>query len=248
MREQGGAWTITLNYLPASYNSFLKTGLSSSTTYEWQIRSACSTDSSSVSLWSSLESFTTLTPCTAPVNLSATGGLTDATLGWDAIPGAWGYRVQYLKSGAAWNTKIKDTVVTNSHYITGLVSNSSYMWRVQTLCDSLGTNKSGFTSFQYFLTLSSNRIMAEDVELGVMLNIYPNPTRGLFNINFISEEVDNFEISIVDAFGQIVLHEDRKEFVGEYTKKVDLSNWPRGIYMVQIKTKDSYVSKRIVLQ
>ena len=122
------------------------------------------------------------------------------------------------------------------------------MWRVQTLCDSLGTNKSGFTSFQYFLTLSSNRIMAEDVELGVKLNTYPNPTRGLFNINFISEEVDNFEISIVDAFGQIVLHEDRKEFVGEYTKKVDLSNWPRGIYMVQIKTKDSFVSKRIVLQ
>ena len=81
MREQGGAWTIALNYLPASFNSFLKTGLSSSTTYEWQIRSACSSDSSSVSSWSSLESFTTLTPCTAPVNnLSVVSGLTACLL------------------------------------------------------------------------------------------------------------------------------------------------------------------------
>ena len=58
----------------------------------------------------------------------------------------------------------------------------------------------------------------------------------------------NFEITLVDAFGQIILHEDKKDFIGEYTKMVDISNWPRGIYMVQIKTQDSFVSKRIVLQ
>ena len=62
------------------------------------------------------------------------------------------------------------------------------------------------------------------------------------------KKVDNFEITIIDAFGQIVSNENRQDFVGEYTKKVDLSNWLRGIYMVQIKTKDSFVSKRIVLQ
>ena len=31
-------------------------------------------------------------------------------------------------------------------------------------------------------------------------------------------------------------------------KKVDLSNYPRGIYVVQIKTQDSFVNKRLVLQ
>jgi hypothetical protein len=80
------------------------------------------------------------------------------------------------------------------------------------------------------------------------LNVYPNPTKGFFNISFVSEELDNFEISIVDAFGKIVSNEAQQNFIGEYTKQVDLSAYPRGIYMVQIKTQDSFVSKRIVLQ
>ena len=32
-----------------------KAGLTSSTTYEWQVRSACSSDSSSVSAWSATQ-------------------------------------------------------------------------------------------------------------------------------------------------------------------------------------------------
>jgi hypothetical protein len=63
-----------------------KTGLASSTTYEWEVRSACMADSSSVSAWSTTQTFTTLTPCIAPLNPTTTAiGLTDATLTWDAV-------------------------------------------------------------------------------------------------------------------------------------------------------------------
>ena len=80
------------------------------------------------------------------------------------------------------------------------------------------------------------------------LNIYPNPTIGFFNISFFAEKVDNFEISIVDAFGKTVSHEEKQDFIGEYTKQVDLSDYPRGVYMIQLRTISSFVSKRIVLQ
>jgi hypothetical protein len=80
------------------------------------------------------------------------------------------------------------------------------------------------------------------------LNVYPNPTRGLFNISFIAEKVDNFEITIIDAFGKLVFQEEKQDFIGEYTKQVDLSDYPRGIYMLQIRTQNSFVRKRIVLQ
>ena len=86
------------------------------------------------------------------------------------------------------------------------------------------------------------------MELAKHLNIFPNPTRGLFNISFISEEMDNFEIIIVDAFGKLVSQEEKQDFIGEYSKQVDLSDYPRGIYMIQIRTNDSFISKRIVLQ
>jgi hypothetical protein len=245
--QNSSSWTVALNYLYGTSKE--KFGLTSATTYDWEIRSVCSFDNSSVSAWSSTESFTTASPCTTPTNadeLNITN--TTADLVWDAVSGAWGYRVLYLQSGAAWSTNIKDTVVTNSIHITGLVSNSTYWWRVQSLCDSLCTNKSGWSSFQYFQTLSSNRIVAGDMKLGENLNIYPNPTKGLFNISFIAEKVDNFEITIVDAFGKLVSQEDKQDFIGEYTKQVDLSDSPRGIYLLQIRTQNSFVSKRIVLQ
>ena len=95
IREQGAgaSWTLLSNLLTTSRT---KTGLTSATTYEWQVRSACTSDSSSASAWSSSEVFTTLTPCTTPQNPNVTGvTLSEATLSWDAIAGSWGYRIRY---------------------------------------------------------------------------------------------------------------------------------------------------------
>ena len=95
VRAQGtSTWTTFLTNL--SGTSRTKTGLSSSTIYEWQVRSACSSDSSSVSAWSSSELFTTATPCTTPQNPNVSAiDTTSATIGWDAISTSWGYRVRY---------------------------------------------------------------------------------------------------------------------------------------------------------
>ena len=60
LRAQG--FYLTTLILNISSTSQQKTGLSSSTTYEWQVRSACTNDSSSVSAWSSIQTFTTWTP------------------------------------------------------------------------------------------------------------------------------------------------------------------------------------------
>ena len=70
----------------------------------------------------------------------------------------------------------------------------------------------------------------------------------MFNIKFVSEEIDNFEILITDAFGKLIIEETKKDFIGEFTKQINLSDYPRGVYTLQIKTQDSFVSKRIVLQ
>ena len=46
----------------------------------------------------------------------------------------------------------------------------------------------------------------------------------------------------------LISYEEKQDFVGEYTKSVDLSAYAKGIYMVQIKTRESFITKRIVLQ
>ncbi|MGY8950140.1 MAG: T9SS type A sorting domain-containing protein [Flavobacteriales bacterium] len=42
--------------------------------------------------------------------------------------------------------------------------------------------------------------------------------------------------------------ENNDIFIGEFTKQVDLSEYPKGIYMVQIRTNNSFITKRIVVQ
>ena len=137
-------------------------------------------------------------------------------------------------------------VTTNQLSQSGLNPGTSYHWQVRAVCGS-SANVSGFTSYNTFST-SSNRITAGDAELALNLNVYPNPTDGMFNISFVSEELDDFEITVIDAFGKVISYEEKQDFVGEYTKSVDISAYAKGIYMVQIKTQESFITKRIVLQ
>ena len=173
---------------------------------------------------------------------------TEGLLGWDVLDSATTYDVRFKLQGSSWGSWQYTLGITpNQLLMDSLYSGTSYHWQVRAVCGS-SVNMSGFTSYNTFSTLSSIRITAGDPELGENLKIYPNPTRGLFNISFIAEKVDNFEITIVDAFGKLVSKEDKQDFIGEYTKQVDLSDFPRGIYMLKIRTQDSFVSKRIVLQ
>ena len=107
---------------------------------------------------------------------------------------------------------------------------------------------SGFTSYNTFSTLSSSRVVAGDMSAVSELNIYPNPTRGIFNIEFISEEIDDFEITILDSYGKLIFEENKINFTGEYSNQLDISSYPAGVYILKIKTKESFVNKRIILQ
>ena len=132
----------------------MKTGLSSATSYEWQVRSACTSDSSSVSAWSSSELFTTLTPCTVPQNPNTSSiTLNSAILVWDAIPGSWGYRVRHRQGNGPWTF---DTTNTNSYVVSSLSSGTQYKWQVKGICDSTGINSSPWTSLQTYYTATCN--------------------------------------------------------------------------------------------
>ena len=217
--------------------------LSPSTTYEWEIRTQCASSNSS---WSSTITFTTAAGCTVPTNPDEQNiSSNSADLVWDALSSAVSYRVKWRKTSGPLNVNV---VTTNTLPLTGLDPSSTYKWRVRSNCDASESNVSAFTSWQFFNTASSIRIDNGSSSFINNLNIYPNPTRGVFNISFVSEEVDFIEIVILDDFGKFVFIDSKELFVGEYTKQVDLTDFTKGIYMVQIRTQNSLITKRIVLQ
>lgn len=62
------------------------------------------------------------------------------------------------------------------------------------------------------------------------LNLYPNPTDGVFNLVFEGVKVDNFEITIYDIFGKLIY----KTLTNSNETIIDISSFANGVYFVKI--------------
>ena len=109
------------------------------------------TGGSRVGLVTSLGCSPPSTSCGVPSGLNATSiTSTSAVLGWTAVSGAASYNVQYkLTSASTWTTV---TSATNSYSITGLTANTSYDFKVQSVC----TNGTSAYSTQISFSTSAN--------------------------------------------------------------------------------------------
>jgi hypothetical protein len=80
------------------------------------------------------------------------------------------------------------------------------------------------------------------------LSLYPNPTKGIVNIVFSSNLSQNLSVRIVNVIGENVFIDDLNQFVGEYSKQIDLSNNAKGIYFLEIEASDGIINKKLILQ
>jgi len=47
---------------------------------------------------------------------------------------------------------------------------------------------------------------------------------------------------------KIIYTEDLQQFVGEYTKSIDLTTYTKGVYFLEITTNNGVVNKKLILQ
>ena len=148
-------WNGTWYNLPGGdvYGTWVTaSGLYPGTTYEWRVRTNCY--GGGYSCWTYPVTFTTLwgSYCDAPSWLYASNIThNSATLGWDAVPGAYSYSVQYRPSGGAWQDLNGGSVTNDWVNIWGLEPGTSYEWRVRTNCSNWTYSSWSYTS--WFTTL-----------------------------------------------------------------------------------------------
>ena len=80
------------------------------------------------------------------------------------------------------------------------------------------------------------------------LNIYPNPSRDIFNIEFTSLLRQDLEIRINNSIGEIVYIENLKNYIGQYKRQVNLKEYSKAIYLLEIQTNDGIINKKLILQ
>lgn len=75
-----------------------------------------------------------------------------------------------------------------------------------------------------------------------IISVYPNPSRGIFNLNL--KNINEGNISIVNTLGEIVYQSE----VNNQSSVLDLSNYPKGIYFLQLKTRDSLITAKLATE
>ena len=83
------------------------------------------------------------------------------------------------------------------------------------------------------------------VENNLEVNIYPNPSSNIFNLDFNSNY--ETEISVTNILGEQVYFESVQS-VGKFNTQIDLSKYSKGIYNLTIKTSDGISNHKLILQ
>ena len=231
-------------------------GLTAETTYEYQMRAwYCGGGNSA---WTALYNFTTLDVCPNIGNLTVTTPTTTkATFTWDDSNGSYSFvrlksRVDTIANpvGTDWfnigGAGVNYPTFTKNK--NNLTPGQSYRAQARTWCDpSVGQYKSDiWTSLVTWTQPTSIRI--ERGESITHLDVYPIPSRDLFNISFTSEDVQDLRVRIMNVIGEELINENLEQFIGEYTKQIDLTENTKGIYFLEIKTNDGVVNEKLILQ
>ena len=226
--------------------------LSPSTTYQYKIKAYYCFGG--VSVWSLPLSFTTEGGCPPMTNLSTQtypNNTNKVTFSWDST-GAYVFARVALRVdtiGSSWQTAggfgvYYPTLSVNKF---GLQQGQSYRAQGRTFCDSnITAFRSWWTPPMFWTQPGTIKLNGGDVIKN--LEVYPNPSRDIFNISFNLDEIETIKIKIYNIIGEIVFEEDRLQFVGEYIKKIDMSKYNRGVYFLKIETENSIINKKLVLQ
>ena len=78
------------------------------------------------------------------------------------------------------------------------------------------------------------------------LSIVPNPSNGIFEINFETYATQT-EIFVTDVLGRIIYHEGLSNAKGLIKKQIDISQFNNGLYFVQLVSGTSIISEKIIL-
>ncbi len=77
------------------------------------------------------------------------------------------------------------------------------------------------------------------------VSVFPNPTSGALTVQFAELPSKTTHLTVVNAVGQVVL---AKQQVADLNTSLDLSNLPKGLYLLRLQSGTSIRSVRVVVQ
>ena len=89
---------------------------------------------------------------------------------------------------------------------------------------------------------SSTTGIEDNVALKPEISVYPNPTNGVFSIDYSNAE----SIKVINTLG-VLVYETKIEELSPGTKNIDLSNYANGIYMITVSNDNGSSIHKVIL-
>ena len=260
MREVGtNAYRYVNGGSDGTIAGVLKGNFTASTDYEWHTKAWCTAnvdengnpDPMYHSGWGDFFAFTTEAPCDKlPTNLttSSNGANTAVIMSWDTpesgAPDHYFLEMTNLTTGAVYEWNYQDGN-SNSRTKFGQNPGDEISWRIRGACGSNGTSWATIFTQPVTYTLGGARLASDVVS---QLDVYPNPSRDIFNVTFASEEAQTISVKVVNMIGEEIYTEELTDFVGQYSKVVDMNTQPKGVYFLEITTNNGTVMNMLAVQ
>jgi sugar lactone lactonase YvrE len=108
----------------------------------------------------------------------------------------------------------------------------------------------------FFADANNNRIREITASTGITeyqnasyLKTYPNPNNGIFQVAIKNLTGQTIELSIFDMLGNEVVHSwENNNSNSSILKEIDLKNYPKGMYILQVGDGKSIITNKLVVQ
>jgi len=142
---------------------------------------------------------------------------------------------------------------------------SSYLWSTGETSQTISINgeeyEDGNYDFSVLVTLESGcengggitieikdcTSIDENQQL-VNISVFPNPNKGIFNVQLNTKNSQSILLSIMNLSGMIVYESENLEIKDSHSMQIDLSNIANGVYSIFVIGENGTTEKKVILQ
>ena len=81
-----------------------------------------------------------------------------------------------------------------------------------------------------------------------IVQIYPNPTTGRFTLEMDLQKNTSLSIKLYQITGQQIFAEEVRHITGAFSRQIDLNNYAKGLYYVQVVTDEGVSTGKVIYQ
>ncbi|MEO6883644.1 MAG: PKD domain-containing protein [Bacteroidia bacterium] len=132
----------------------------------------------------------------------------------------------------------------NGHILNGAV-NQTYTFTTNGHYTVIVTNPFGCSA-----TSPADTVIDAGIQENITQNsfsVFPNPNNGNFTLHFTVNKMSDYTIEIHNVVGQIVYKENLGNFLGTYSKQINLAGFGKGIYMLSLRNSNNQGAKKIIV-